>query len=332
MRQPAPIWWSCSTPMLPAARTEAWALGISQSVGARRTLRSRCQGCQCVPGCRGCQGASRVAVAGIAHPQQFFEMLREAGTASRGRSRLPIITATAPVDIARIADAVRSAGAAADLARRRRMWCVSSAAPRCRFSVECRRRCDSRSTAGTCWRRAIEAALAAGAGGGVRHRLEYMAVVAIRARASACCRTAWSAAAARVLGLTFYAVDRGSSPRRAGQPRAVLSVAHRCPSAAQIARAMFAHFGRLLFEMLKFSTLSHAEMLERVEFEGEDRARLAYARAKACCSSPATSASGSCTRSCTACSSSRSACWRARSTIRRSTRCSKTCDRAPATA
>ena len=43
---------------------------------------------------------------------------------------------------------------------------------------------------------------------------------------------------------------------------------------------MFAHFGRLLFEMLKFSTLSHAEMLERVEFEGEDRARLAYAQGK----------------------------------------------------
>ena len=43
---------------------------------------------------------------------------------------------------------------------------------------------------------------------------------------------------------------------------------------------MFAHFGRLLFEMLKFSTLSHAEMLQRVEFEGEDRARLAYAQGK----------------------------------------------------
>ena len=47
-----------------------------------------------------------------------------------------------------------------------------------------------------------------------------------------------------------------------------------------ITREMFCHFGRLLFEMLKFSTLSHAEMLQRVEFEGEDRARHAYAQGK----------------------------------------------------
>ena len=43
---------------------------------------------------------------------------------------------------------------------------------------------------------------------------------------------------------------------------------------------MFAHFGRLLFELLKFSTLSPEQMLERVEFEGDDRARLAYAQGK----------------------------------------------------
>ena len=43
---------------------------------------------------------------------------------------------------------------------------------------------------------------------------------------------------------------------------------------------MFVHFGRLLFELLEFSTLSHAEMLSRVEFEGEDRARHAYAQGK----------------------------------------------------
>jgi KDO2-lipid IV(A) lauroyltransferase len=47
-----------------------------------------------------------------------------------------------------------------------------------------------------------------------------------------------------------------------------------------IAREMFRHFGRLLFEMLKFSTLSPAAMLARVEFEGEDRARLAYAQGR----------------------------------------------------
>ena len=40
-----------------------------------------------------------------------------------------------------------------------------------------------------------------------------------------------------------------------------------------LARAMFAHFGALLFELLKFSTWSRAEMLASVESEGEERVR-----------------------------------------------------------
>jgi KDO2-lipid IV(A) lauroyltransferase len=82
-----------------------------------------------------------------------------------------------------------------------------------------------------------------------------------------------------ILGWAVYTVDRGhrrvaltnlaqSFPTRSAEERLV------------IARDMFAHFGRLLFEMLKFSTLSSEQMLERVEFEGEDRARLAYAQGK----------------------------------------------------
>ena len=52
------------------------------------------------------------------------------------------------------------------------------------------------------------------------------------------------------------------------------------PERRAIARAAFAHFGRLLFELLKFSTLTPEAMLARVEFDGEDRARLAYAQGK----------------------------------------------------
>src|SRR5207244_10544242 len=48
----------------------------------------------------------------------------------------------------------------------------------------------------------------------------------------------------------------------------------------QIVRGAFKHFGRLLFEVLKFSTLSPEAMLDRVEFEGEDRVRAAYAHGK----------------------------------------------------
>src|SRR5204862_3777473 len=47
-----------------------------------------------------------------------------------------------------------------------------------------------------------------------------------------------------------------------------------------IARAAFAHFGRLLFELLRFGTLSPAKMLARVEFDGEERSRLAYAQGR----------------------------------------------------
>jgi KDO2-lipid IV(A) lauroyltransferase len=43
-----------------------------------------------------------------------------------------------------------------------------------------------------------------------------------------------------------------------------------------IARAMFAHFGRLLLEVIKFGSLSDAQMLARIESEGEDRVLQAY--------------------------------------------------------
>ena len=45
-------------------------------------------------------------------------------------------------------------------------------------------------------------------------------------------------------------------------------------------RGAFEHFGRLLVELLKFSTLSPEAMLARVEFEGEERVRLAYAQGR----------------------------------------------------
>jgi KDO2-lipid IV(A) lauroyltransferase len=49
---------------------------------------------------------------------------------------------------------------------------------------------------------------------------------------------------------------------------------------AAIAREMFAHFGRLLMVLLKYSTMTPQEMLARVEFEGEDRVRAAHALGK----------------------------------------------------
>src|SRR5438093_11407526 len=82
-----------------------------------------------------------------------------------------------------------------------------------------------------------------------------------------------------LLGLTFYAFDRAH--RRVAEHN--LAVAFPLKSAAErrlIARRAFEHFGRLLFELLKFSTFQPDAMLARAEFDGEERARHAYAQGK----------------------------------------------------
>src|SRR5262245_33950164 len=82
-----------------------------------------------------------------------------------------------------------------------------------------------------------------------------------------------------IVGVTFYTTDRAH--RRIAQANLAVAFPSRSPAERQsIARAAFAHFGRLLFELLKFSTLSDAEMLARVEFDGEERMRSAYAQRK----------------------------------------------------
>jgi KDO2-lipid IV(A) lauroyltransferase len=47
-----------------------------------------------------------------------------------------------------------------------------------------------------------------------------------------------------------------------------------------LTRSMFAHFGSLLFELLKVGGLSQAELLRLIEFEGDERVAHAYARGK----------------------------------------------------
>jgi KDO2-lipid IV(A) lauroyltransferase len=112
----------------------------------------------------------------------------------------------------------------------------------------------------------------------VRHRLEFLAVAYVRALTGVLPHGVVRALGSGV-GYLFYLLDR---PHRRV---ALANLAQSLPSRStaerrRIARGVFAHFGRLLFEILEFSTLSHAEMLARVEFEGEDRARLAYAQGK----------------------------------------------------
>jgi KDO2-lipid IV(A) lauroyltransferase len=82
-----------------------------------------------------------------------------------------------------------------------------------------------------------------------------------------------------IVGLAFYVGDRAH--RRVAERNVAAAFPSRSPAQRQrIVRGAFQHFGRLLFELLKFSTLSPGPMLARVEFEGDDRVRAAYAHGK----------------------------------------------------
>jgi Kdo2-lipid IVA lauroyltransferase/acyltransferase len=110
----------------------------------------------------------------------------------------------------------------------------------------------------------------------IRHRLEYLGVrilvFAVRLMPPVVVDTCGSA-----LGLAFHTLDR---PHRRIAERNVAAAFPTRTSAEHtaIVRGAFKHFGRLLFELLKFSTLTDEQMLARVEFEGEERVRSAYAQ------------------------------------------------------
>jgi KDO2-lipid IV(A) lauroyltransferase len=112
----------------------------------------------------------------------------------------------------------------------------------------------------------------------MRHQLEYLAVrlliALVRVMPGAVVRGCGT-----LVGLAFYAVD-GVHRRVADRNLAVAFPARPLAERRAIARAAFAHFGRLLFELLEFSGLSNEQMLARVEFDGEERCRQAYAQGK----------------------------------------------------
>jgi KDO2-lipid IV(A) lauroyltransferase len=82
-----------------------------------------------------------------------------------------------------------------------------------------------------------------------------------------------------LLGSAFYTFDRAH--RRVAEENVAAAFPALSPGERRlIVRSAFAHFGRLLSAMLKFSTLTPEAMLARVEFEGEERVRAAYAHGK----------------------------------------------------
>jgi KDO2-lipid IV(A) lauroyltransferase len=109
----------------------------------------------------------------------------------------------------------------------------------------------------------------------VRYAVEYAAVASVRALV--CLLPDFLVRAlGSAIGLVFYLVDR---PHR----RVALDNLAQCfPNRSEaerraIARGTFRHFGQLLLELLRFSTM---DRVSRVEIEGGDRVRHAYAKGK----------------------------------------------------
>jgi len=112
----------------------------------------------------------------------------------------------------------------------------------------------------------------------VRHRFEYLTVraliVLVRLMPGPLVRACGS-----LLGFAFYAIDRPHR-RIAERNLAAAFPARSARERRTIVRGAFKHFGRLLVELLEFSTLSPTAMLARSEFDGEQRTRLAYSHGK----------------------------------------------------
>jgi Kdo2-lipid IVA lauroyltransferase/acyltransferase len=112
----------------------------------------------------------------------------------------------------------------------------------------------------------------------LRHRLEYLAVKGVLAVVDVLPMRAVLGAGS-LLGRAFHAIDAGHRRLAISNLRAAFP--HRTEAECRaIARGMFAHFGRLLAALLKFSTMTPEEMLAHVEFEGEERVVQAHAQGK----------------------------------------------------
>ena len=112
----------------------------------------------------------------------------------------------------------------------------------------------------------------------IRHRSEYLAVLAVRTAARVLPRSCVMWFADRCSQL-FHRLDR----RR--REIALTNVKGAFPSRSDeecrsIVKGAFRHLGRHVFDLLRFDAMSPEQMLARVEFEGEDRIREALARGR----------------------------------------------------
>lgn len=109
----------------------------------------------------------------------------------------------------------------------------------------------------------------------LRYFFEHSAVMTVRAVVHMMPFSAVEAVGGAI-GLTFYTIDRGH--RRLAIENLRAAFPHRSAAECRdIARRTFKHFGRLLTTLLKFSTMTPAEMRARVEFVGAERVEDAHA-------------------------------------------------------
>ena len=109
----------------------------------------------------------------------------------------------------------------------------------------------------------------------LRYRFEYWLVRLTMWLARRCPWRMTRAMGAGV-GRLFHLFDRRH--RRIALANLAAAFPHRARADRRaIARGVFVHFGRLLFELMKFSGLTREQMLSRVEWEGERWADAAYA-------------------------------------------------------
>jgi len=112
----------------------------------------------------------------------------------------------------------------------------------------------------------------------LRHLVEY-ALVALTVRIARVLPWSLVRALGSSLGFLFYTLDRrhrriALQNLEAAFPRKPIA------ERRALVRQVFGHFGRLLFELLKFSGLPKEEVLARVEIEGGERIRDARAEGR----------------------------------------------------
>ena len=109
----------------------------------------------------------------------------------------------------------------------------------------------------------------------VRHRLEYLAVLGVRLALRLTPRR-WLVSAGAGLGTLFYRLDRRRRVTAEANVRAAFPLRTEAECRA-IVRGAFATLGRHVFDLLRFDTMPVEQMMDLVDFEGEERVEHALA-------------------------------------------------------